>query len=190
MKLSTLFSLVAITATLAACGGGGDSAPALGTPAPAPAGTPGPAPAGAPAGPATSNTADVVDKYVGTWISCVPDAVGTRSNKNTTVITKSSATSMVLNYKFENFTNATCSGTATGTPMTARDRNDFIGTKTIGADTVDKFEQTDLLNSLPVYKQILLIKGNKFIFGAGFAAKDADGYPVALDPEIYAATKQ
>jgi hypothetical protein len=181
MKLSTLFSLVAMTATLAACGGGGD-APAVTQPAGGPA-------AGSPASPPVTNP-DVVDKYVGTWISCVPNAAGTSSNKDTTVITKSSATSMILDYKFEDFTNATCSGTATGTPMTARDKNDFKGTKAIGADTVDKFEQTDLLNSLPIYKQILLIKGNKFIFGAGFAAKDADGYPVALDPEIYAATKQ
>ena len=166
MKLSTLFSLVAMTATLAACGGGGSAAP---TPVVA---------------------ADVVDKYVGTWLACVPNASGARSYKDVVVITKSSATSLIADGKYEDFANASCSGTPTSAPMISKDREDFKGTKTIGADTVDKFEETDLLVSSPAYKQIILISGNKLILGAGFAAKDADGYPVALDPATYAYTKQ
>jgi hypothetical protein len=169
MKLSTLFSLVAMTATLAACGGGGGSTAA---------------------NPNPPVTADVVDKYVGTWVACYPNAAGTRSSKDTIVITKSSATSMVVDAKGDDFANASCTGTPAGTPFTSKDRDDFKGTKIIGTDTVDKFEETDLQGTVPVYKQIYLIKGNKLIYGAGFAAKDADGYPVALDPEIYALTKQ
>jgi hypothetical protein len=124
MKLGTLFSLVAVTATLAACGGGGggDAAPVTGTPS---AGAAAPATGVVPAAGTTAPiaaTATGASAYTGSWITtCLLSdelKIGTApayilaSWRN---LTASSASAFVGQGQEQIFDNNQCSGTAKAT---------------------------------------------------------------------------
>jgi hypothetical protein len=152
------FSVIILSASLAACGGGSD----------------------APAAPAT---ADVADKYVGTWSKCT-GITPTTSFKVTVVATKTSATSIAYTYTDLDFATVNCSGAST--PSYSEEGTvAYKGTKTIGADTVDMGEGTITKDSEPtsteprVEKDISLVAGNALYFGDD-ATLGADGYPTAI----------
>lgn len=157
-----LLTTVLFSSILAACGGGGDDTSS--TPAP--------------------GSSDVTDKYVGTWVMCVPTG-STSSYKITLKGSKVSATSISYTYGETVHSNNTCSGT--GTPdYTEAGTIAYKGTKTIGSDVVDKGEGTitfdnDSSTTEPrVEKDISLVSGNTIYTGDDSSGVDTDGYPNAL----------
>jgi hypothetical protein len=165
MTLKNLFSLVAMTAVLAACGGGGDAAPA---------------PAQLPAGAA--------DKFVGSWGSCAPvtGAVnGVLSARTLFVYTKTGATTLNLSVDGQGFKSAGCAGTAFNTITAIGTANVTLnGTKLIGTQTVDRLDYVAKSTSITAFngnlKDVALVSGTTLTFG-GTSVPDANGYPTALD---------
>jgi hypothetical protein len=159
MKFYKLSLLSLVAATLVACGGGGDSAPAANA-----------------------------DKYVGSWAICVPTTSttnGVLSGRATYVFAKTTETalSVSLDYTFYGTTNCAGSASTTSTGVATGTVN-LNGTKTVGTDTVDRLNfaltsKVDAELNGP-FKDIGLISGNTLKFGASSAA-DAEGYPTAID---------
>lgn len=156
LLLTILFSSV-----LAACGGGDDTSSS--TPV---------------------VTTDVADKYVGTWVMCVPSG-SSSSYKITLTGSKITATAISYTYSETVHGNSTCSGT--GTPdYSEAGTIVYQGTKTIGSDVVDKGEGTitsdsDNTTTEPrIEKDISLVSGTTLFFGDDDPGLDPDGYPNAL----------
>lgn len=157
-----LFAVVCSTA-LAACGGGDSDTPDSSTPA----------------------TADVADKYVGTWSMCVQTGT-TASSRIVITGTKTSATTINYTYNETAYAgSAACAGSGTA-GYSEQGNIAYRGTKVIGSDTVDLGEGTVTADSDPsdteprVEKDISLVVGNTIYFGDDDAALDASGYPNAL----------
>jgi hypothetical protein len=165
MKFSKAVFLTVATATLVACGGGGGSS----SPA----------------------AADVVDKYVGTWVACVArSAPSTGAYKESVTYTKTGPSAVSFAFKQESFASADCTGTPTATPFSQSGTAVLKGTKVVGADTVDKFEET--ITSVPtsLNKEIAFISGNALKLSDTSSTNfDADGYPTVLD-NVYVYIKQ
>jgi hypothetical protein len=210
MKLSTLFSLVAVTATLAACGGGGGAAPAAapgpGTASPAPGGAPAAAPA--PAGATTSGAS----AYAGSWsTTCLLSdelKIGTApayvllSWRN---LATSSASAFAGQAQEQIFDNNQCSGAAKATHNWAVS---FViaGTTDAKGKLADKVTITEgaiggglsagttiNINGV-VYpgnyftrtftdKELFRLEGNKLFFGTG--PLDATGFPTEIAAESF-----
>ena len=177
-QLSILASVVAL-AVLAACGGGGDSSTGT-TGTTSSGGTTGTASGSGATG--TTATAAVVDKYQGTWVGCFATNPG--SGKEVITIAKTSDTTVSFSYVDTAYASTDCSGTGTaagngsGTVV-------LNGTKTIGADTVDKGTVTE--GNKPSEKQVFLVKGTAPVTlttgrtAADGGAVDADGYPTTMN---------
>jgi hypothetical protein len=167
MKFSKVVFLTVATATLVACGGGGggSSSPVA--------------------------TTDVVDKYVGTWVVCVArSAPNTGANKESVTYTKTGPSAVSFAFKQESFASADCTGTPTATPFSQSGTAVLKGTKVVGADTVDKFEET--ITSVPtsLNKEIAFISGNALKLSDTSSTNfDADGYPTVLD-NVYVYIKE
>jgi hypothetical protein len=169
MTLKNMFSLVAMTAVLAACGGGGgDAAPAPAAAAPLAAGA--------------------ADKYAGAWGLCSPVANATNgvlSARTLFVYTKTGATTLNLSLDGQGFKAANCSGTVfntvTGIVTAAVTIN---GTKLVGTQTVDRLDiaskSATVASANGNFKDIALVSSTTFISGASSLA-DANGYPTLLD---------
>ena len=161
--LSILTSAAALT-ILAACGGGGGDSTAVAT--------------GAGAG----TTPGDASRYLGTWSGCT--SFGTSSEKETVVITPQAAEIFAVNFTDVKFAAPACAGpassTTTGTGTVA-----LSGTKTIGADTVDKGIVTQAGQAAE--KQVFLVKGTGPVTlsfgrpGGEGGPVDAEGYPNTLD---------
>jgi hypothetical protein len=135
---------------------------------------------------------DVADKYAGTWMTCIPHASNTSSSKFQIVNTKAGATSTRFTYTID-FYNSTpnCTGRFL-TESSSQGIDNYLGTKSIGADVVDLIETT--INKPDgsrerSYKDIGLVSGNKLYYGDFAKPNDAGGYPTSLDKEFYL-TKQ
>jgi hypothetical protein len=169
-KLISLVSSVSLLALFASCGGGGD----------------GPATATATTATATTTTvlaAGDASRYVGTWSACL--STGTSgSQKETTVITATGASSLAFTDTDINFPAAGCAGTAS-TPSTSTGTVVFNGTtKTVGTSTVDKGTVTQ---GTSVQKQIFLVTATTLSSGKSVAdggTLDVDGYPNSLDSGV------
>lgn len=161
MSFNKLLFTVICASALAACGGGDDT----------PSST-------------LVATADVADKYVGTWVMCVPTDVSS-SYKITLTASKVNATSISYTYGETVHSNTTCASTGTADYSEAGTIA-YKGTTTIGSDVVDKGEGTitsdnDKSTTEPrVEKDISLVSGNQLYFGDDSAPLDADGYPTAI----------
>lgn len=150
-RISHMFAAVAVTATIAACGGGGGDAPAAGTPAPAPAtGGPAPAPAtGTPAPAPASGTqapASELASLQGTWsglceIKTSGSGVVVGSRKNTLVFAAAVANGSVEETTTRRYYNSdNCTGIAVGTVIIPVFSFSANGTKTIGTTLVTKVD--------------------------------------------------
>jgi hypothetical protein len=169
MKLNSLFALVAMTATLASCGGGGGDS----TPAPAPA-------------PTTDLSA-----YAGTYISgCTVDGVVDSLSATVTVSANGDSSA-----RFQTYTGLGCNSTALKLDITAKGTTTLLtGTKTIpvplgrgksGTAKTAEFTLNALtlskgsLGSIPMLgakaKIGFLIEGNKVYILSG--PSEADGLP-------------
>ena len=128
--------------------------------------------------------ASPVDKYVGTWSHCFTE--GTGSARDTFTIVKTgtftgSSTGTDTRYA----SSATCSGAATSSKATSGNTITWRGTKTLGADTVDKIELVEqgvLGKTVVVIKNGLLFTGRDVRDGGSL---DSEGYPTSLDPNSY-----
>ncbi len=149
-----LFTALALTAALAACGGGDDD-PALGGDA----------------------SGDAVAKYIGSWQSdCYADSGA--SARARADFTKTSATSFTGKVVVYGYLGGSCSG-----PV-VRDENAITGlsmahagTKTVEGVTADKFSgSSDQGES----KLVLWASGDTMRIGDVDAGKDAEGYANAF----------
>ena len=167
MKLSTLFSLVAMAATLAACGGGGG---------------------GDTAAPAAVLPAGAADKFVGSWAHCDPVTGATNgvlSAKTVFAYTKTGATTLNVSVDGVGYKAANCAGTAfnniTGVATATVTLN---GTKLIGTQTVERLDMVGKSATITAlngnFKDIALVTATTMLFGASSAA-DANGYPTVID---------
>jgi hypothetical protein len=170
MSISKLLLISISSAFLVACGGGNSSATS-------------PTSAGDSSTPSTS----AIDKYVGTWVS----ACDSFQERNYVTITKASET--VLNYSivYRQWSDASCTTGMTVLPESASGTMTANGTKTIGADTLDKFIQVVVgVGGITsgTFNQVVKFSATQFQLGNtdSGAPLDAQGYPNQLDPaEIY-----
>lgn len=167
MKFIKLAVLPIVAVTLLACGGGGG-----GSSAPV----------------AVAVVAVVVaDKYIGTWAACVATAAS--NTKETFVFAKTSATSSSYIFKQDSYPNSTCAGTPNPGTFTETGTIIYSGTKTIGTDTVDKFDISVVTPSASSNKGIGIVSGSTLKLGDNSGALDANGYPNTYD-SVYVYTKQ
>jgi hypothetical protein len=161
MKFQKLVLLVSMASALVACGGGGDTAVA---------------------------NADVVDKYVGTWVACIVDqSTKTTSIRETFVYTKTNATSASVSYKEDTYPNLTCAGTTAPRTFSSSGAVTYVGTKVVGADTVDKYDAVVTTPSARTFKDISFVQGNTLRLGNTASGFDANGYTNTLSTvEVFA----
>ena len=167
-KLMSIVLSLSVAGLMTACGGGDD----------------GPAPTGATVG----SNAQLVS-FAGTYMGCF--AGGTTSEKETLVFTQQTADTFSVASSSNKYAAAGCAGAVTGTSNETGTAS-FTGTKTIGAETVNKFTFTKA-GSTPS-KQVALIKGSNPVtltFGKGAndgGAVDSEGYPTTFENSSF--TKQ
>ena len=166
MKFNYFALLAVTTAALTACGGGGGSSEPAQQPVVA---------------------ADAVDKYVGTWVACVPSAFGT-SIKEALVYVKVNAISANVTFTQTSHAGTTCAGNATNTAFTTTSVATLAGTKTIGTSVADKVNIKAVSPAGADEKDISIIEGNTLKLGDDTMI-DTDGFPKAFD-SLYIYTKQ
>lgn len=186
----------AMLLTLAGCGGGGDGTASTGTSTGAGLGTSAGTGSGTGTGTGgtgtgsgtTTTTADVVDKYVGTWVQCKANG-STSSSSDSLTITKSTATTVSFSDTHKDFATTNCSGTAGGTSSQAGTAT-WVGTKMVGSLTVDEINIQP--TGQPLQKQIIVIESDGKLYSGVQASDggtvDANGYPNTL--ESTGSTKQ
>jgi hypothetical protein len=165
MKFSKVVFLTVATATLVACGGGGGSS-------------------------SPAATADVVDKYVGTWVACVASSTGipATSTKETLTYTKASAVSANLTFTQTSHSGTACAGVSTNGIYTSTSIVTLVGIKTVGADITDKNDIKAVEPAGRDEKDVSIVIGNTLRFGDEMMI-DTDGYPMVLDA-VYIYIKQ
>jgi len=183
--LISIISAVSALALLASCGGGGDDAPAVAAAAPTPTST---TPAPGTTTPVTTTpivtpgSSAQLSSFAGTWVGCFSE--GTTSERETLVFTQQSADTFSAASTAAHYAGAGCTGTVTRTSSESGTVT-FTGTKTIGADTVNKFIFTK--PGSPPSKNVALVKGtNPVTLTFGKDAEnggvlDAEGYPTTLE---------
>jgi hypothetical protein len=135
------------------------------------------------------------DKYVGSWGICEPVTGATNgvlSGRTSFVFAKTSSTALSMSLDYTFYKAASCAGAIFSTAAgVATGTVTLNGTKTVGADTVDRLNFVSTSKDIPElngsFKDIGFITGNTLKLGASSAA-DAEGYPTALDSSVF--TKQ
>ena len=171
-NLILALAAAAVATMLAACGGGGGGGDADATSATATAGTEA-------AGATTSASTDIASRYAGTWGGCFATGPAS-SRRETLVITQQGADTASFSFAEVNYAALDCAGTA-GATSTDAGTIAFSGTKTMGADTVDKGIVTQADGA---QKQVFLATATTLSFGrepGDGGTLDADGYPTTLD---------
>jgi hypothetical protein len=177
-----LIAGIGILAILAACGGGGDaSTTSTG------GGTGTTTTTGGGAGGTTTTTTGgttttsaVVDKYIGTWVSCKATGASS-SEQETLVLQKASDTTVNTSSSVKSFPNTTCSGTGTAAPTDSGTAT-WVGTKLVGSETVDEI---NIVQGAITIKQIVVIRSDGKLYSGVEASSggsvDANGYPTTLE---------
>jgi len=165
-----LLAGAATLAVLAACGGGGG-------------GGDGTTLGGSTDGSTGGTTASaVVDKYVGTWVLCRGTGSMGSEREDLTLV-KASDTTVNFSSTDAGYASTDCSGAVT-TSQTDTGTATFVGSETLGADTVDKI---DIVQNGSTIRQVIVIRADgKFYSGvdAGSGGPvDANGYPTTLETE-------
>ena len=167
-NLMSLVLSVSAAVLMTACGGGDD----------------GPATTAA-----TVGSSAQLASFAGTFGGCFAD--GTKSEKETLVFTQLTADTFTVASSSNKYATAGCAGAVTGTSSESGTVS-FNGTKTIGAETVNKLTFTPT-GKTPI-KQVALIKGSNPItltFGRGAndgGVVDSEGYPTTFESNSF--TKQ
>jgi hypothetical protein len=196
MKLTYIFLSIALTASLAACGGGGSAAStpiAVVTPTITPTITP---------TVVVTSTIDLAAKYEGQWIACVPaterpdvTVVGTQRVKETLTIVKTGLATFSYDLLQENLpplpggaVNLGCTGTVLSS-LNSAGAGSIVGTKSVGGRptnpsvipglvVTEKLDLTEASPSVANFTDIAYFSGNTFQLGVGRLA--SDGYPDGL----------
>jgi hypothetical protein len=170
---------LSVALLLGGCGGGGNGAADASATTAASTTTPTTASttdtAAAPAAPASTTAA----KYAGTWSGCFATGTAT-SRADLLVITATGPDTATFAFTETNYAQPACAGAASST-STDGGTVAFSGTKTIGADTVDKATVTQTSGT---QKQVFMVSGTTLQFGrqAGDGGTpDANGYPTTFD---------
>jgi len=150
--------MAASAALLVACGGGGGSGFS---------------------GTTTLTSDSTVDRYVGTWVLCVPAAGG--STSQTLTFSKTGGAALTYTFTFRAHLSSDCSGSG-ATVSEGTGSVVLTGTKGVGTETVDKWIVTE--NGI-AEKLLATIRNNRLFFSLdrtqpGFT-EDAEGYPNAID---------
>lgn len=182
-NLTSIVSGISLMLLVTACGGGGDDAPAAATTgATAPTTTaPTTTTPGIAAPVVTTEISAQLSSLAGTWVGC--SAEGTSSERESIVFTQLSADTFSAVSTSTKFSGPGCAGAVTRT-SSASGMLTFSGTKTIGAESVNKFIFTQA-GSAP-QKDVALVKGSNPVtltFGKDAqdgGVMDSDGYPTTL----------
>jgi len=168
IRLAWLSSAASAAVLVAACGGGGGG------------------------GGSSLTASDPTDKYVGTWTNClvVPVPSGpTVSALTSFTATKIDATHGSFTTTVTVFATTNCTVLMLSDPvlvpeLSGKGTIDSVGTGPSGSDKI-----TFTPSTLPSFKDIALVTGGQLQFGDAGSAKDAQGYPTALDSS-FILTKQ
>ncbi len=121
-------------------------------------------------------------RYIGTWATCTP-GTGTATEKETITLGPQSGNTLQLLSSTSIYLGPNCTGTSTILPPVAGTVA-FNGTKTIGAEVVDKVVVTHEGTSNKDVLVVRSVSALTLLTGLGpdqGGAVDAEGYPVALD---------
>lgn len=157
--------IVIFLGTLTACGGGGDGSTS------------------------DSSAADVRAKYVGQWRGSCDSYSSSTSEDSIVTLTLSGTHRIAISTIAYSYANTTCSGT----PTTADPISGLIeltGTKYIGDGVeVDKIRPVDANGQTASNPAVMTVIENKLYINEaeddGSVPVDADGYPNALDADLY-----
>lgn len=167
-QLRYLFLAIAL-GLLGGCGGGDDdTAAAPAAPAPNP-------------GPTAPGVAVGIDKYVGSWTACIPEA-NSRSSRENLTVAKTGDASGSFTVAATEYSGTNCTGAPVRTENEAGSFT-LIGTKTIGTETVDK---VNIVVGNIQQKQVFVVRADgRFHTGIPTdepgSAADAEGYPGAIE---------
>ena len=167
IRLAWLSSAASAAVLVAACGGGGGGDPTALT------------------------TFEPVDTYVGTWTNCLVTVVSgvTVSALTSFTATKVDATHGAFTTTVTVFATNNCTVLMLSDPvpvpeLSGKGSIDSVGTGPSGSDKITFTPAT-----LPSFKDLALVTGGQLQFGDAGSAKDAQGYPTALDSS-FILTKQ
>ncbi|MCY7317746.1 MAG: hypothetical protein LH617_03275, partial [Ramlibacter sp.] len=107
---------------------------------------------------------------------------GTGSARDTFTIAKTGTITASTTGTDTIYASTNCSGTPTSSKATSGSTFTFRGTKILGADTVDKIEDSKLGKQVVVIKNGQLYTGREVRDGGSV---DSEGYPTSLDPIPY-----
>ncbi len=166
IRLAWLSSVASAAVLVAACGGGDGGTAAL-------------------------ISSEPIDKYVGNWTNCRATVVGGVNVSALTNFTaaKIDATHGSFTTTVSIFATTSCDVVKLSgpTPVPLLSGNvaiDSVGTGPSGSDKI-----TITPSTLPSFKDLALVTGSQLQFGDAGSAKDAQGYPTALDSS-FILTKQ
>lgn len=179
-----LIAGIGILAVLAACGGGGGDASTTsiggGTGGTGTTTTTGGGGGTTTTTGGTTTTSAVVDKYIGTWVSCKATSASS-SEQETLVLQKASDTTVNTSSSVKSFPTTNCSGTGTAQPTDSGTAT-WVGTKLVGSETVDEI---NIVQGTTTIKQIVLIRSDGKLYSGVEAVSggpvDANGYPTTLE---------
>jgi hypothetical protein len=156
MNFLKLGLIAASMAVLAACGNGGGNAGGGGNGVVSPA-----------------------DKYVGAWDS----ACDTSNERVFLTFTKQSDTVLAYTSSAKHYASPNCTGSTTPVSSDVSLIFTLVGTKTLGADIVDKVILASGVN--PEEKNLIQLANNQLQFGDAALDLDAEGFPNRLDTTIF-----
>lgn len=168
IRLAWLSCAASAAVLVAACGGGGGG------------------------GPSALTSFEPVDKYVGTWTNCLVvtfPGSPTVSALTSFTATKIDATHGTFTTTVTVFATTDCTVLMLSDPVPVPELSgsgsiDSVGTGPSGSDKI-----TITPSTLPSFKDLALVTGGQLQFGDAGSAKDAQGYPTALDSS-FILTKQ
>ena len=165
IRLAWLSSAASAAVLVAACGGGG--------------------------GGSSLTTSEPTDKYVGTWTNCLVTVVNgiTVSALTSFTATKTDATHGSFTTTVTVFAITSCTGLKLADPVPVPELSGNVAIDSPGSGPSGSDKITITPSTLPSFKELALVTGNQLQFGDAGSAKDAQGYPTALDTS-FILTKQ
>lgn len=159
-RLAWLSSAASVAVLVAACGGGG--------------------------GGSSLTPSEPTDKYVGTWTNCLVTVVNgiTVSALTSFTATKTDATHGSFTTTVTVFATSNCAVLKLSDPVPVPELSGNVAIDSVGTGPSGSDKITITPSSLPSFKNLALVTGSQLQFGDPDSAKDAQGYPTALDTKL------
>lgn len=159
IRLAWLSSVASAAVLVAACGGGGDG------------------------GTAALISSEPMDKYVGNWTNCRATVVG---GVNVSALTNFTATKIDATHgsfttTVSIFATNSCDVVKLSGPTPVPQLSGSVAIDSPGSGPSGSDRITITPSTLPSFKDLALVTGSQLQFGDVGSAKDALGYPTALD---------